>query len=573
MKNYLILGLIAISFLITLVATGRGLEYYIRGAQSGRAFYVDSTGGNDSNTGRSETSPFRSLAKIENAGLLPGDTVYLKKGSTFRGRLELSRSGTVDRPITITSYGSGSSPTLDASNSEDRKGLSISASYLVIEDLSVINAAYAAFELDPGADNNTIQDTFVSNSGIAYHVRGRNNLLARNVAQDLKMIKNTRGGDDDYGAVGFFIENTGNEVAYSKCLRCLAPSFDYGNDGGFVELYGTTDNSFIHHNYAEDTNGFIEVGSGDSSSSANNVRVAYNVSYNNREDFMVLHLANNFRTSVTGMRVENNTIVYRLNDPEGMTIFHIDGTPTRDTLHVKRNIVVTSIPFSNKTGFTREENVIQVKSSSLAGALGTRDILADPQFVNLEGKDLRLKSTSRAINISTATIMDTDYDGRPVPQGGKTDAGAFEYSSVSTAPAPTTAPNPTQAPVPTTPPSASISRSIKIEAVIPQNSSLDYVVFDGIIEDGVVRDVDSSVFRYSPNWYRNSNRGANNTPGKVTTQNGATIEFSTKAKTLVIQSVKYPSVASMKIYVNGVLKKTVEGYAQTLQYTQISVPF
>ena len=43
-------------------------------------------------------------------------------------------------------------------------------------------------------------------------------------------------------------------------FKCISSSFDYGTDGGAVEFWGISDGNYIHHNWAEENNGFMEVG-------------------------------------------------------------------------------------------------------------------------------------------------------------------------------------------------------------------------------------------------------------------------------------------------------------------------
>ncbi len=72
------------------------------GAQSsGRSFYVDPAG-NDTNVGTSPNSPWRSIAKLNALGFQPGDTVYFKRGGTWRETLEPHQGGAPGKPVTFT---------------------------------------------------------------------------------------------------------------------------------------------------------------------------------------------------------------------------------------------------------------------------------------------------------------------------------------------------------------------------------------------------------------------------------------------------------------------------------------
>ncbi|MCC7101080.1 MAG: right-handed parallel beta-helix repeat-containing protein [Rubrivivax sp.] len=90
---------------------------------SGRIFYVDSQNGSDARDGSAATAtgsssgPWRSLARLAAAGLVPGDTVRLVCGSVWNETLRLPASGTTERPIVVTSHpsGCGNAPLIDGS--------------------------------------------------------------------------------------------------------------------------------------------------------------------------------------------------------------------------------------------------------------------------------------------------------------------------------------------------------------------------------------------------------------------------------------------------------------------------
>ena len=84
-------------------------------------YYLSSSTGNDNNNG-SQTQPWKTLSKLSNTTLGPGDTVYFKKGDTFRGHYVVNGSGTEGNLITFTSYGSGNQPIISGSSHDDGGG-------------------------------------------------------------------------------------------------------------------------------------------------------------------------------------------------------------------------------------------------------------------------------------------------------------------------------------------------------------------------------------------------------------------------------------------------------------------
>ena len=84
-------------------------------------YYLSSSTGNDNNNG-SQTQPWKTLSKLSNTTLGPGDTVYFKKGDTFRGHYVVNGSGTEGNLITFTSYGYGNQPIISGSSHDDGGG-------------------------------------------------------------------------------------------------------------------------------------------------------------------------------------------------------------------------------------------------------------------------------------------------------------------------------------------------------------------------------------------------------------------------------------------------------------------
>lgn len=107
-------------------------------------YYLSSSTGNDSNDG-SQTQPWKTLSKISNTTLGPGDTVYFKKGDTFRGHFVVDGSGTEQSPITFTSYGNGNQPIISGSDHDDGGGdyreamLVTNHDNMVFDDLEIQN--------------------------------------------------------------------------------------------------------------------------------------------------------------------------------------------------------------------------------------------------------------------------------------------------------------------------------------------------------------------------------------------------------------------------------------------------
>jgi len=80
-------------------------------------YFVDSQKGDDSFSGLSAETPWKTLDRVSNAKeLAPGDSVRFRAGQVWRGTLN-PVSGEKDKPITYTSYGEGKKPSFWRSTS------------------------------------------------------------------------------------------------------------------------------------------------------------------------------------------------------------------------------------------------------------------------------------------------------------------------------------------------------------------------------------------------------------------------------------------------------------------------
>jgi parallel beta-helix repeat protein len=78
-------------------------------------YYFSTTTGNDEYTqeqAQHSSTPWNSLEKLQSvmASLQPGDSIFFKCGDVFTGSVEITRSGTAQKPIVFASYGNGFKP-------------------------------------------------------------------------------------------------------------------------------------------------------------------------------------------------------------------------------------------------------------------------------------------------------------------------------------------------------------------------------------------------------------------------------------------------------------------------------
>jgi parallel beta-helix repeat protein len=79
-------------------------------------YYVDSAKGDDNNDGTTETSSWKSLAKVNSFKFSPGDAIMLRRGGLWREQLNFPSSGSSKAQITIDAYGEGKLPIISGAD-------------------------------------------------------------------------------------------------------------------------------------------------------------------------------------------------------------------------------------------------------------------------------------------------------------------------------------------------------------------------------------------------------------------------------------------------------------------------
>ncbi len=79
------------------------------------SYYFSSSTGNDnrlSSEAQNPSTPWRTLQKLNSIfnTLKPGDKIYLKRGDSFEGTINITKSGSLNNPIIFDAYGTGTNP-------------------------------------------------------------------------------------------------------------------------------------------------------------------------------------------------------------------------------------------------------------------------------------------------------------------------------------------------------------------------------------------------------------------------------------------------------------------------------
>ena len=117
-------------------------DFPTKGAD-GVAYYLDSKSGDDSNDGLSAETAWRSLERVEKVYLQAGNSILLRRGSSWQGQLAPRGQGTQSQPIVVGAYGEGALPLIEGCGKVDAAVKLTNQSYWVIENLEVTNAAPA----------------------------------------------------------------------------------------------------------------------------------------------------------------------------------------------------------------------------------------------------------------------------------------------------------------------------------------------------------------------------------------------------------------------------------------------
>lgn len=191
-------------------------------------YYVSSSTGNDTNSGTSISSPWKSLDRINTATLNPGDQVLFKAGDTFLGQLNVDHSGTEANPIKFGKYGTGEKPIIDGANASGGAYLAAiyvnNQEYIEFDGLHITNDRKIA---RTGVSDKEGYGILVHNTGdqIMHHFRF-NNLHVEGVYA----ISTDGQAFDDLQSAGIYIKTEVNEVGKEKHIKDVIVENSYFTD-------------------------------------------------------------------------------------------------------------------------------------------------------------------------------------------------------------------------------------------------------------------------------------------------------------------------------------------------------
>ncbi|KQP30811.1 hypothetical protein ASF49_12615 [Methylobacterium sp. Leaf104] len=345
----------------------------------------------------------RGLAEVYPAGT----TILIPAGTVINGPVVMRAVGSADEPIVVRPSGKGPPPRITGAAAAYADALTV-GSHTVIDGLLITDTNRYGVAAPKDTVGVTVQNSEITRVGIGVGLLGSQGRVLNNVIHDLTMVKVTPKSvqpDDDYGANGVLVAGTGHEVAHNRFLRNAAPSDDYGEDGGCIELFGSVSELRVHHNWCADSVGFMELG-GRKGDVIQNVDIAFNVVLNlhDKPFFNPHNGGGQFAVGFNRVSVRRNTIVATVAGSKAMGIFYLDADPAPDAFSIADNIVSLN---SGDSVFKREGgyhtgNVfhLQDKATHLFNnwsmTLGPGESYADPRFADPGSEKFELTPGSRA---------------------------------------------------------------------------------------------------------------------------------------------------------------------------------
>ena len=104
-------------------------------------YYFNSVKGDDRFSGTSDAQSWKSLSRIKDIALQPGDQLLLAAGSAWKEPLTISKSGKANAPITVAATGIGPRPRIDVGGISPHGVAVVNAEYVTISGLEVTNDA------------------------------------------------------------------------------------------------------------------------------------------------------------------------------------------------------------------------------------------------------------------------------------------------------------------------------------------------------------------------------------------------------------------------------------------------
>ncbi len=435
-------------------------------ALSAETYYVDASAGNNSNSGRSETTAWRTVEEVTNRTFQPGDVILFKRGEVWLEELEVSvnSNGTAASPIRVGAYGTGVPPVLqrvtargqwwifeDFEVNRQKEGGTafrlIGAHNSIIRNLEIHNGT------SDGVDVNGSNDVLIENCEIHHFLRGSFSSQedAHGIAaQDVDGLTIRGTNIHHFSGDAFQTDpdrdtNTPNNILIEDCEMWTGPLDEDFNSWNAGEVPGenAVDTKLVKEGWDSVTRMQITI--------RNTVAHGFVADgfINNRAAF---NMKEKIEAVFDGVTVYNCEIAFRLRGTRGnanVTLINavvydcdkaIRAEDDLSNLRVFNSTfgdgLPTHIQFAGGSGGTPtwdiRNNAFLGSKPSVASDV-SNEVTAASDFINASGRDYRIAGGSNLIDTGNAIAEVTqDRDGNQRPQGISHDIGAYEFTDSTT---------------------------------------------------------------------------------------------------------------------------------------------
>lgn len=317
-------------------------------------------------------------------------------------------------------------------------------------DRSIIANIKVGIQIESGSTNVLVRKCTFDRVGYGLYITGSasGQWVDSCDMGNLRMINNTPGGDDDFGAIPVQLSSSDNVVSHNYFHDCYAISFDYGYDGGGVEFFaeGTflVQNNFVIYNTIYDCNGCFEFGANAEGAITRNT-LAYNKIINS-SSFLYINNTGIYDVEVQNTYIYNNVFVQTATSRTGETdVIKLRVFATTDSiLQVKNNIfwVTNGANIYNANRFNDGQ---LVHENNMYKTNGNLNITLNPsEYNNISSPwvditapnplnwDYNIPITSLANNNGTFVDITRDFNNNVVDDPPS--IGILEYASIPPVP-------------------------------------------------------------------------------------------------------------------------------------------
>ncbi len=418
-------------------------------------YYVSSLLGKSSNNGLSATSPKLTIQSVVSL-THPGDTVLVMDGiykSTSGPVLNLTPaySGSSEKYITYKAY-PNHQPKITASGNV-WNAVSINASYIVLDGLELegnnanitYDEAYASYQENIAGGTNWSKYANFNTNGISIGGPANESKLPHHlVIRNCKVHDFPGGGISSIQADYTTIENN---LVYNNAWYMMYAGSGISILNPYDSDAVTTYRNIVRNNICHTNKTTIPWVSGQRLSDGNGIIIDVNVTayaggptegqlnYKGRTLVENNVSINNGGSGIHSYLADHVDIVNNTACNNGTVV----GYPDIFTNSCKDVNIINNIMYSRKGGKCNSapKNVTEIYDYNIyfngtVAKKGAHDLVADPQFVNLNLDlllgDFHLKKSSPAVDSGSNTLKaEKDIEGRIRPIGAAIDRGAYEF--------------------------------------------------------------------------------------------------------------------------------------------------